>query len=64
MTATVLDGNGDPVSGVPVTLQGASLLPLSGVTDLLGQVVFIATRLGTAQASAAGLQSNPVLLLP
>ena len=63
LTATVLDASGDPLSGVPVTLQGASLLPLTAVTDLLGQAVFIAPRLGTAQASAGGIGSNPVLLL-
>ena len=66
LTARVLDENGGPLAGVQVKLTGVGALPLTAVTDLLGQAVFLASPLtgSVAQASVGTLQSNPVLIGP
>jgi hypothetical protein len=66
VTVTVQDANGAVLSGVPVKLTGVSLLPLNGVTNALGQAVFVVNPLssGVAKATAGGVAANPVKLGP
>jgi acyl-homoserine lactone acylase PvdQ len=65
LTATVLDAAGSPVGGVPVKLSGVTVLPLTGITNSLGQAVFaVVPSSSLAKASVGNLQSNPVSLLP
>jgi hypothetical protein len=66
LTAVIYDANGNVVSGAPVSLTGVGALPLNGVTNALGKVVFLVSPLATgfARASTGGVSSNPVALGP
>ena len=66
VTAVVYNAAGQPLSGVPVTLTGVGALPLTAVSNALGQVTFLVNPLlsGTATATAGGVESNPVRIAP
>lgn len=71
LTATVYDGNGEPLSGVEVQLLGGggliTVTPIAAVTDPSGRLSFLVASPQAALAEwtavAAGVQSNPVGLV-
>ncbi len=66
LTATVYDATGQPIPNAPVSLTGVGALPLSAVSNALGQAVFAVIPVGipTAVATSGGIESNPAYLAP
>lgn len=66
LTATVYDATGQPVPNAAVSLTGIGMLPLSFVTNTLGQAILLlvpADNLSSV-ASTGGVDSNPVFFEP